>query len=58
VPEQQVRCLLDPLVGDSASWRRWDGGLPEDIADVVAFLASDDARWIIGHNFRANDVLI
>ncbi len=24
-------------------------GRPEDIADVVAFLASDDARWITGH---------
>ena len=23
-------------------------GEPEDIADVVAFLASDDARWITG----------
>nr|NIM06045.1 SDR family oxidoreductase [Armatimonadota bacterium]NIO56792.1 SDR family oxidoreductase [Candidatus Latescibacterota bacterium]NIM24036.1 SDR family oxidoreductase [Armatimonadota bacterium]NIM67886.1 SDR family oxidoreductase [Armatimonadota bacterium]NIM76414.1 SDR family oxidoreductase [Armatimonadota bacterium] len=23
-------------------------GLPEDIADVVAFLASPDARWITG----------
>jgi 3-oxoacyl-[acyl-carrier protein] reductase len=24
-------------------------GTPSDIADVVAFLASPDARWIIGH---------
>ena len=24
-------------------------GQPEDIADVVAFLASDDARWVTGH---------
>jgi len=23
-------------------------GEPEDVADVVAFLASDDARWITG----------
>ncbi|EWM13217.1 short-chain dehydrogenase [Kutzneria sp. 744] len=23
-------------------------GRPEDIADVVAFLASDDARWVTG----------
>lgn len=29
-------------------------GKPEDIADVVAFLASDDARWITGQNIRAN----
>lgn len=26
----------------------------EDIADVVAFLASDNARWITGQNIRAN----
>lgn len=24
-------------------------GQPDDIADIVAFLASDDARWITGH---------
>jgi 3-oxoacyl-[acyl-carrier protein] reductase len=23
-------------------------GKPEDVADVVAFVASDDARWITG----------
>lgn len=27
-------------------------GLPPDIADVIAFLASDDARWITGQNIR------
>ncbi|AFY57718.1 dehydrogenase of unknown specificity, short-chain alcohol dehydrogenase like protein [Rivularia sp. PCC 7116] len=26
----------------------------EDIADIVAFLASDNARWITGQNIRAN----
>jgi 3-oxoacyl-[acyl-carrier protein] reductase len=25
-------------------------GLPADIADVVAFLASEQARWVTGHN--------
>lgn len=25
-------------------------GKPEDIADVVAFLVSDQARWITGRN--------
>jgi 3-oxoacyl-[acyl-carrier protein] reductase len=29
-------------------------GKPEDIADVVAFLASDDARWITGEIISAN----
>jgi 3-oxoacyl-[acyl-carrier protein] reductase len=29
-------------------------GEPADIADVVAFLASDDARWITGQNIRVN----
>lgn len=29
-------------------------GKPEDIADVVAFLASEDARWITGQTIRAN----
>ncbi|MFI9321326.1 glucose 1-dehydrogenase [Kitasatospora aureofaciens] len=28
-------------------------GQPEDIADVVAFLAGPDARWITGQNLRA-----
>ncbi len=29
-------------------------GKPQDIADVVAFLASEEARWITGQNIRAN----
>ena len=31
---------------------------PQDIADVVALLASDDVRWITGQNIRANGGLI
>ena len=27
---------------------------PDDIAPVVAFLASDDARWITGDNVNVN----
>lgn len=29
-------------------------GKPEEIADVVSFLASDDSRWVTGQNIRAN----
>ncbi|MGA5194618.1 SDR family oxidoreductase [Streptomyces exfoliatus] len=29
-------------------------GQPEDVADVVGFLASDDARWITGQNIDAS----
>lgn len=29
-------------------------GHPDDIADVVAFLASDDARWLTGENITAS----
>jgi len=33
-------------------------GTPSDIADVVAFLAGPDARWITGQNIRATGGLI
>lgn len=33
-------------------------GLPEDIADTVAFLVSDEARWVTGQNIRVNGGLI
>lgn len=29
-------------------------GKPEDVADTIAFLASDDARWISGQNIEAS----
>ena len=29
-------------------------GHPPDIADVVAFLVSDDARWITGQSIRVD----
>jgi 3-oxoacyl-[acyl-carrier protein] reductase len=29
-------------------------GQPQDIADVVALLVSEDAHWITGQNIRAN----
>jgi 3-oxoacyl-[acyl-carrier protein] reductase len=33
-------------------------GDPADIADVVAFLASPDARWITGQNIQATGGLL
>jgi len=32
-------------------------GRPDDIAEIVAFLASDASRWISGQNIRANGAL-
>ena len=32
-------------------------GQPQEIADIVVFLASDAARWISGQNIRANGAL-
>jgi len=49
-------------VGDAspeviAQWRRPTAtgrlGLPEDIADIVAFLAGPDSRWLTGQTIRA-----
>jgi 3-oxoacyl-[acyl-carrier protein] reductase len=33
-------------------------GQPEDIANVVALLVSDEARWITGQNIRANGGIV
>jgi 3-oxoacyl-[acyl-carrier protein] reductase len=52
--EQQTETARD-FAAMVASWgalRRV--GRPEDIADIVAFLASDDSRWITGATIDAN----
>lgn len=46
--------LIDRLAGLAAFNRI---GEPEDIADVVLFLASDDAHWISGQNLGANGAM-
>ena len=33
-------------------------GQPEDIAEVVAFLVSDEARWVTGQNIRATGGMV
>jgi 3-oxoacyl-[acyl-carrier protein] reductase len=46
--------------GDTA--KRWAAlrrlGRPEDIADIVAFLCSDDARWLTGTTIPANGGMV
>ena len=42
---------IDQIVGMTPMGRL---GQPADIADAVAFLASDDARWVTGQNLQAN----
>ena len=47
--EDRARQTAVRPVGSSGQTRE-----PEDIADVVALLVSDDASWITGQNIRAN----
>ena len=47
MPQPQI----DQLIGMTPLGRL---GQPGDVADVVAFLASDDARWVTGQNIQAN----
>lgn len=42
---------IDHLVGQTPLGRL---GQPTDIADVVAFLVSDDAHWLTGQNLQVN----
>jgi NAD(P)-dependent dehydrogenase (short-subunit alcohol dehydrogenase family) len=56
-----VETDIHPWMADPAAKARAAGfsvfnrvGQPADIADVVAFLASDDARWVTGQNIDAS----
>ncbi len=42
---------IDHLIGQTPLGRL---GKPQDIADVVAFLVSDDAHWMTGQNLQVN----
>ena len=45
---------LAKAVADAADEQGLDAdAAPEDIADIVAFLASDDSRWLTGHTIPA-----
>ena len=33
-------------------------GLPKDIADAVAFVVSEEARWLTGQNIHAGDGIV
>lgn len=45
------QAMIDKIAGWTAMRRV---GQPEDIADITAFLASDDARWLTGVTLPAN----
>ena len=51
MPEEQK----EQLIGQTPLGRL---GRPEDIADVVAFLVGEEARWITGQNIRAGGGVI
>jgi 3-oxoacyl-[acyl-carrier protein] reductase len=55
IETEEVAATVRPEV--RKQWSRAGGfgrlGRPEDIADVVGFLAGPDARWVTGQNLRA-----
>ncbi|MFB9906347.1 glucose 1-dehydrogenase [Allokutzneria oryzae] len=50
-----VRANLDEFIGMTPLGRL---GQPQDIADIVAFLAGDDARWVTGQSIVAAGGLV
>ncbi|MCP2337439.1 SDR family oxidoreductase [Actinomadura rupiterrae] len=47
----EARAMADQIIGSTPLGRL---GLPTDLADVAALLASEDARWITGQVIAAN----
>jgi len=47
---------LPPMAGDRMPLGRM--GQPSDVGDVVAFLCSDDARWVNGQTFSVDGGLL
>jgi len=56
VETDMAKAVLGPEVQKSLIARTPLGriGQPEDIADAVAFLASDDARWVTGQTIHVS----
>jgi 3-oxoacyl-[acyl-carrier protein] reductase len=54
--ERQQKNNWRELFARWAAMRRL--GQPEDIADIVAFVASDDARWLTGNTLAADGGLV
>jgi 3-oxoacyl-[acyl-carrier protein] reductase len=48
---EEARAMAEQIIGSTPLGRL---GLPTDLADVVALLASDDARWITGQVIGVN----
>jgi len=48
--------LQDPngqkFAADLSTFKRW--GEPEDVADIAAFLATSDSRWVTGQLIDAS----
>ena len=54
-----VRTGTEDVDGGMSSVLPWlEGGRPDDIASVIAFLASDDARFITGENITVDGGLL
>ena len=54
--EMNAGTLQDPngqkFAADLSTFKRW--GEPEDVADIAAFLATSDSRWVTGQLIDAS----